>query len=142
MPQPIQSAALTVRPGTTARPHASIAARVAVLLTLLAGLALTGCGSSDGAAPAAEATYTAIIDVRTPAEFASGHVEGAQNIDVGGPGFDQAVAELDAAGTYLVYCRSGNRSAQAASRMRDAGLSVQDGGGLQDMTSAGFPLTS
>lgn len=111
---------------------------------LFAGAALTGCGSSTDAAtaPADAARYTAIIDVRTPAEFADGHVEGAVNIDVSAPGFDQAVGALDTSGSYLVYCRSGNRSAQAAERMRTAGLEVSDGGGLDDMRDAGYPFTS
>lgn len=117
------------------------------LLLLVSTLVLVGCsGGTDDAAPAASSAdpsqYTAIIDVRTPAEYASGHVEGAQNIDVNGPDFDQAISELATDGTYLVYCRTGNRSAQAAARMRDAGLTVEDGGGLQDMIDAGYPTTS
>ncbi|MFV0458280.1 MAG: rhodanese-like domain-containing protein [Actinomycetales bacterium] len=117
------------------------------LLLLVSTLVLVGCsGGTDDAAPTASSAdpsqYTAIIDVRTPAEYASGHVEGAQNIDVNGPDFDQAISELATDGTYLVYCRTGNRSAQAAARMRDAGLTAEDGGGLQDMIDAGYPTTS
>lgn len=108
-----------------------------LLVALLAATALTvaGCSSAPAADPSA---YAAVIDVRTPAEFAESHVDGAVNIDVQDPSFDQKVAELDAAGTYLVYCRSGNRSAQAAARMKQAGLEVVDGGGLTDMQSAGW----
>ncbi len=108
-------------------------------------LLLTGCGSSVTGRTAAAtdaASYTAIIDVRTPSEFADGHVENALNIDVTAPGFDQAITELSRSGTYLVYCRSGNRSAQAAERMRSAGLDVADGGGLDDMREAGYPFTA
>lgn len=119
-----------------------------LLLLLLAAFfavpALTGCGSTAASTTGAAATtdYTAIIDVRTPAEFADGHVEGAVNIDVNAGGFEAAIAELSDSGSYLVYCRSGNRSAQAADRMRSAGLDVTDGGGLDDMRDAGYPFTS
>lgn len=111
----------------------------------LAGLtALGGCGSSGGTAvpaPAASSVaYAAIIDVRTPAEFAQGHVAGARNIDVQSAGFAAEIAALPQGGTYLVYCRSGNRSAQAATQMRDAGLTVADGGGLSAMQTLGYPF--
>jgi rhodanese-related sulfurtransferase len=84
--------------------------------------------------------YAAIIDVRTPAELATGHVVGARNIDVESAGFGQAIAALPKAGHYLVYCRSGNRSAQAATTMRSAGLTVADGGCLADMEQLGYPV--
>ena len=80
-----------------------------------------------------------VIDVRTPEEYDEGHVEGAQLLDVQAPGFDDRIAELDPGVTYVVYCRSGNRSAQAAVRMVDAGLTVLDGGSLDDMLGAGWP---
>ena len=56
-----------------------------------------------------------------------------------GADFDTEIAALDPAKTYLVYCRSGNRSAQAVARMRAAGLTALDGGGVEDMTAAGWP---
>jgi rhodanese-related sulfurtransferase len=52
--------------------------------------------------------------------------------------FDAQISTLDTAGSYLIYCRSGNRSAQAAERMKALGLSVIDGGGLLDMENAGW----
>ena len=64
-----------------------------------------------------------ILDVRTPQEFAEGHIAGAVNIDVSSPDFAQQVSELDPEGTYAVYCRSGNRSRTAMAVMQDAGLS-------------------
>lgn len=122
--------------------------RTAAVLTAALALAgmtsLAGCGSSGGTAqpaPAASSVaYAAIIDVRTPAEFAQGHVVGARNIDVESAGFAAEIAALPKSGTYLVYCRSGNRSAQAAATMRDAGLTVADGGGLNDMQGLGYPF--
>jgi 3-mercaptopyruvate sulfurtransferase SseA len=63
-----------------------------------------------------------------PPRAEDGHDDGAQLIDVQGSSFDADIAKLDRATTYVVYCRSGNRSATAATRMRDAGLTVFDGG--------------
>jgi phage shock protein E len=83
-----------------------------------------------------------VIDVRTPEEFADGHVEGALLIDISAPDFAERVAELDPEGEYLVYCRSGNRSAQAVAAMRDTGLDVEDGGGLGDMEADGWTFTA
>ena len=119
-------------------------------------LAVVGCGGDDGAgsggsdAPAAgeEAAKEAldagrtVIDVRTPEEYAVGHVEDAELIDVQSSDFNQRIAELDPDGDYVVYCRSGNRSAAAAATRSDAGLDVWDGGGLGDMESAGWPTVT
>lgn len=63
-----------------------------------------------------------VLDVRTPAEFAEGHIEGAMMIDFNGPDFADQVAELDPDAPYLLYCRSGNRSGQAASIMDELGF--------------------
>ena len=53
-----------------------------------------------------------LIDVRTPEEFASGHIEGAVNIPV--DSLTQRMSEVSKDKPIVVYCRSGNRSAQAA----------------------------
>lgn len=94
------------------------------------------------AATAAKQEGRTVIDVRTPAEFAGGHVQDATNIDLQGVDFATAIGQLDRGGRYVVYCRSGNRSAQAATQMRAAGLDVVDGGGLGTMTQAGWPTAS
>ncbi|HSK27130.1 MAG TPA: rhodanese-like domain-containing protein [Jiangellales bacterium] len=80
-----------------------------------------------------------VLDVRTPEEFAAGHLPDAVNVDLAGPDFDAEVAELPTADTYLVYCRSGNRSAVAAARMAALGFtSLYDvQGGIQDWQAAG-----
>ncbi len=80
-----------------------------------------------------------VIDVRTPEEFAEGHVEGAVNINLQGPDFSAQIADLDADQQYVVYCRTGNRSAVAAAEMAGIGLDVLDGGGFDTMTDAGWP---
>lgn len=81
-------------------------------------------------AAALKAPHTTILDVRTPAEFASGHLEGAVNADIEGD-FAAAIADLDKAAPYAVYCRSGNRSAIAVQAMQQAGFTATyhlDGG--------------
>ena len=81
-----------------------------------------------------------LIDVRSRGEFKSGHFTGARNMDVGGFDFAQGVKRLNPKHTYLVYCQSGNRSSRAASAMRQAGLTVLDGGGMHTMQSNGWKI--
>ncbi len=111
---------------------------------------VSACGedeSSSSGAPSAgqEAAAAAldqeavVIDVRTPEEYDAGHIEGAQLLDIQSADFATGMAELDADQTYVVYCRSGNRSAAAAEQMQAAGLTVLDGGGMGDMVAAGWP---
>ena len=82
---------------------------------------------------------TTLLDVRTPAEFAEGHLPGAVNIDVQSPDFDARLAALPADATYAVYCRSGNRSAAAVERMTAAGFTraYDLAGGIVDWQDAG-----
>lgn len=103
----------------------ALSRRVLVGLIVGATAALAGCSSAG--LPAG----TVVIDVRTPAEFAGGHLEGAANIDIQSSTFAAKVAKLDKAVPYFVYCRSGNRSAQAITAMKAAGFSkLTDGGGI------------
>ena len=83
-----------------------------------------------------------VVDVRTPEEFADGHIDGAINLDVNSPGFQQRVSELDSGGTYAVYCRSGNRSVVATQLMAEQGFtSMYDlSGGIIFWEDSGFPV--
>lgn len=58
-----------------------------------------------------------LLDVRTPEEFAGGHLKNALNLNFHAPTFRNDLAKLDRNKTYLVYCRSGNRSQQAMTAM-------------------------
>jgi rhodanese-related sulfurtransferase len=58
-----------------------------------------------------------VLDVRTPAEFAGGHLPGALNVDIQSRDFETRIGALDRRKTYLVYCRSGNRSTKAVQAM-------------------------
>lgn len=84
---------------------------------------------------------TVVVDVRTLAEYDDGHLDGAINIDFQSPAFETTVSELDPADEYVVYCASGNRSAQAVAVMEDAGLEVTDAGGISAAQQAtGLPI--
>ena len=63
-----------------------------------------------------------ILDVRTPGETAEGMIEGAKEIDFRGEDFQAQLEELDKDATYVVYCRSGGRSASACSMMQEMGF--------------------
>ena len=72
----------------------------------------------------------ALIDVRSPQEYASGHVDGARNIPVGE--IAERAAEVGAKDApVVVYCRSGMRSSQAKSALEAAGFTqVHNLGGI------------
>jgi rhodanese-related sulfurtransferase len=90
---------------------------------------------------AAQAQGRVLIDVRTPEEVAEGALRGAANINLQGD-FRNAVSELPRDEAYFVYCRTGNRSAQAVAIMAELGfVDVVDGGGFEDLVSAGLPRT-
>lgn len=63
-----------------------------------------------------------VLDIRTPEEAAGGTLPGAKVIGFYSPTFQQEISALDRAATYLVYCRSGNRSAQATRMMTEMGF--------------------
>ena len=85
-----------------------------------------------------------ILDVRTPEEYAQGHIDGALNINVSDDGFLTAAnAQLPPQATIAVYCRSGKRSAHAARLLADNGYSVVNlVGGIIAWTGNGLPTTT
>ena len=111
---------------------------VALALAVTATLGLAGCATEK----VDMATVAAVIDVRTPAEFTSGHLEGALNIDVQSPDFAAQVSQLDPTKDYFVYCRSGNRSGQAISQMSNMGFtSMTNGGSVEEASNySGIPV--
>lgn len=139
-----------------------------VLLTLasltVAVVVLAACGGTDTADVATDAAGDAapgvvgvdaesavglltdrddlvVVDVRTPQEFAEGHVAGAELLDIYDPAFQDSVDGLDRDGAYLVYCRTGNRSGQAAALMEELGFTeVYDAGGLDALAGAGATI--
>jgi rhodanese-related sulfurtransferase len=65
---------------------------------------------------------TVLLDVRTPEEIAQGKIEGAAELDFRSPDFEAEVDKLDKNKTYLIYCRSGNRSGQTCKMMAEKGF--------------------
>lgn len=126
---------------------------------LAAVLLAAGCGGSAGTAtreavvetiaPAAAADLLGappaglvVLDVRTPEEFASGHLEGAVNLDFRAATFAEDLAVLDRDVPYLLYCRSGNRSASARDMMASLEFSEihEIAGGIDAWLAAGLPV--
>jgi rhodanese-related sulfurtransferase len=115
-------------------------------------LLLAGCSSSTGAIDLGVSEFSTkvaeagviTLDVRTPIEFAEGHIEGARLIDFQSGNFENKIAALDKNATYAVYCRSGNRSGQAVKVMQDAGFTnvFNMNGGVIEWANAGLPLVN
>ncbi len=84
-----------------------------------------------------------IIDVRTPEEVADGYIENAVNIDFYSETFRDEINRLDKDKTYLIYCRSGNRSVKALNIMEE--LNFQEvynmSGGIIKWKAEGLPTT-
>ncbi len=83
------------------------------------------------------------LDVRTPSEFAAGHVPDATNLDFYGATFRAQLAKLDKNKSYVVYCHTGNRSGQATTLMHSLGFKhVYDvQGGIAAWEQSGLPVT-
>ena len=140
----------------------------ALAIAVVLGGGLTGCSSDPTAtavgqvaqAPAGQlaapgrvdaAEFAAVIarpgvqilDIRTPQEFADGHIQGAVNIPLQQSDFADRVSQLDPKGTYAVYCRSSSRSKAAVAEMTSAGLTnvYELTGGTIAWTADGRSLT-
>jgi phage shock protein E len=105
---------------------------MAVVLMLVVGylLVLRRGDLSSSEARALVASGALLVDVRSPGEFAAGHIDGAVNVPV-----DQISNLLERLGsmdrTVIVYCRSGARSSRSARVLREAGFEkVRDLGAM------------
>ena len=98
--------------------------------------------SPDDAHALVESGDVEVLDVRTPEEYAEGHLEGATNIDFYASDFADQIAELDRDQEYVVYCRSGNRSSQATALMAEQGFAAVNDvdGGIVAWEAAGLPV--
>ena len=82
-----------------------------------------------------------LLDVRTAKEFSEERIEGSVMVDYLSPSFRDEVAKLDRSKTYLVYCRTGNRTNGAVKVMRELGFPnvIVFPGGITKWKEAGFP---
>ena len=71
-----------------------------------------------------ETPQAVLVDVRTPAEFKSGTIQGAKNIDYLSTSFSSQFEKLDKGKTYFLFCRSGARSGQACASLSKQGFKV------------------
>ena len=63
-----------------------------------------------------------LLDVRTPEEFNTQHLDNALNININHSGFDKEVAQLDKNKPVFVYCLAGGRSSKAANHLAELGF--------------------
>lgn len=84
-----------------------------------------------------------LLDVRTPEEFSSGHLENAVNINYYNQDFANQLANLDADKKVLLYCKSGSRSSGAAEKLVKAGFDevIELKGGMLAWQASGLPVT-
>lgn len=77
---------------------------------------------------------TVLLDVRTPEEYAAGHLPGAENLNFRAPDVAQQLQRLNPKQTYVLYCASGNRSSKTAVLMQEKGFPhVVNAGAYEDL---------
>lgn len=84
-----------------------------------------------------------LVDVRTPQEWSTGRIEGAQHLDWFRDDFKTEAAKLDKSKPVRIYCAAGGRSEDARELLREMGFKdVKDlDGGIQAWRKAGAPIT-
>ena len=95
--------------------------------------------AAEFAKAVADTSYV-VLDVRTPAEYAEGHIPGTNfNIDVLEDSYTEiALKNLPTEKPVALYCRSGNRSKNAASILAEKGYEVVElGSGFRGWVAAG-----
>lgn len=107
-----------------------IAVAIGIVLALFVVRRLAaGPRVGGGAAKELVAEGATLVDVRTPGEFAAGHIDGAVNIPV--QDFSSRAREIPKDRPVVLYCASGMRSGAAARLLRGAGRTdVHNLGGI------------
>lgn len=119
-----------------------------VLLFVLVGIFVAACAPAAQTGMISPADYVSqyqsntphfLLDVRTPEEYADGHIAGSINIPLAE--LSTQLSQVPMNIPVVVYCRSGNRSAQAAALLKEAGYTqVLNMGGIVDWVNAGYPV--
>jgi len=132
------------RSTSVAGPTASLTPRTGSPAAAEAPAATTRIEHVDGpgAARLLAKTNLTVLDLRTPAEYAAGHLDGARLIDYTSPHFAEELARLDRERPYLVHCASGRRSTAALETFRQLGFKhvIHLDGGLRAWQAAGNPV--
>lgn len=120
------------------------------IIMVMCAVQASGCSHNDSIVSVSVSVFekemmsasVQLLDVRTPEEYAEGHINGATNINVQSDNFrEMAVRELSKDSTVLVYCRSGRRSLTAAEILIKLGYKVVNlKGGIIDWKENGRPL--
>jgi rhodanese-related sulfurtransferase len=128
--------------GTEENQWCEMKKRLVIVSCCVVGLILSSCGGSSNSVEtqATDAPQTTIktesailIDVRSPEEFAAGHLQGAMNYNVEDGTLEAALSSLDNSKSYNVYCQSGRRSAIAIALLNQNGFTrVTDLGGIDE----------
>lgn len=118
----------------------------------MSAIQMSGCNDNDNIVSVSAPEFDTkiktdsvqLLDVRTPQEYAEGHIKGALNINVQSDDFQQmAEKELSKDSTILVYCRSGRRSMDAAGILTRLGYRVINlKGGIIEWKEDGLTVTT
>ena len=130
---------------SVAQPSVSIQPQTTISSTAISGgqqLGYKTISVSDANAMIQSSPNLLVVDVRTPQEYAQGHLKGAVNIPLSD--LPVQIGGLDRNRPILVYCHTGVRSAQAATMLVNAGFTqVYDmEGGLTAWINAGYPTVT
>lgn len=124
--------------------------KIILVFILLSGIIMTGsCQqkqkektiTADSLQVVLKTEKVVVLDVRTPEEYAEGHLQGALNIDYRNENFAARVDSLDKTQKYEVYCRSGQRSGESVKIMTEKGFNAYNlTGGILEWQQKGFEV--
>jgi rhodanese-related sulfurtransferase len=136
--------------------HIKLSTRAILLIIVLFGLILPSCDARQDqnitALTPGEASNLiekhkndsnfVILDIRTPGEYQSGHLQNSVVIDFYSKSFVDEIGRLNKQKSYLVYCRSGNRSARSMDLFRKLEFKkiYHLSSGIRGWISEGLPL--
>ena len=106
--------------------------KISIVLSVIIGLTLLNCKQTSAQQSTLlepqemkeflSSNDILLVDVRTPNEFNSGHIENAINVDFKSSDFAEKVQKLDTTKTLVIYCRSGRRSGMGTPEFEKAGF--------------------
>jgi phage shock protein E len=115
---------------------------VLIFANTVLGAEPTNITVDEAAKLVARDTNVVVLDVRTPAEFKSGHIKGATNINFRDKEFADRISKLDKSKTYIIHCAAGGRSGDACKQIKDMKFEkmLHMNEGFNAWTKAGKPV--